>query len=110
MSTKTSNSKGLEVIPPSISEVKCFGRTVSLPKLEQPRDVLKMLNLIMSRAAKGLLDPRLANCLFQGCNIALRTFEVVQNQEELEALSKRIDEIERQPMEDKPNILLAVKE
>ena len=108
MSTKTSDSKGSKVIPPSSSEVKCFGRTVSLPKLEQPRDVLKMLNLIMSRAAKGLLDPRLANCLFQGCNIALRTFEVVQNQEELEALSKRIGDIESKSLSNQP-IMLEVR-
>ena len=109
MTVKSSVDKETKPSSPPKEEVKCFGRSVQLPKLEKPKDVLRLLNLIITRTSKGLLDIRLANSLGQLCNIALRACELVQNQEEIEVLTKRIEELESKP-DNKREVMFAVRE
>lgn len=57
-------------------------------RLKTPTDVRRFLQRVLNETYSGNLDPKVANSLYNGCNVLLSSFRTDEQE-------KRIEEIER---------------
>lgn len=63
--------------------------------IESNKDVVKLVSQVINEVRQGIIDVRVANCLFYGSGMLIKAFEITDLEGRVESLEEILNEIEK---------------